>query len=108
INFIPDKDEQGNTRGFVLMGIDLTERLQFERKLETQNQELRQINSDLDAFIYTASHDLKAPVSNIEGLIYSIKDIINTESPDKEQLNQMLEYIDLSIQRFKNTVLDLT
>lgn len=43
------------------------------RELHEKNKELTRINNDLDNFIYTASHDLKAPVSNIEGLIYSLK-----------------------------------
>ncbi|MBC7451353.1 MAG: hypothetical protein H7259_07665 [Cytophagales bacterium] len=27
------------------------------------------INTDLDNFIYVASHDLKSPISNLEGLM---------------------------------------
>ena len=37
-------------------------------ELAIANRQLTRTNIDLDTFVYTASHDLKAPVSNIEGL----------------------------------------
>lgn len=36
---------------------------------ERQNQELRRANEELDNFLYAASHDLKAPVANLAGLM---------------------------------------
>ncbi len=36
---------------------------------ERQNQELRRANEELDGFLYAASHDLKAPVANLAGLV---------------------------------------
>ena len=37
--------------------------------LELKNKQLLRINNDLDNFIHTASHDLKAPITNMEGLL---------------------------------------
>lgn len=40
-----------------------------ERKMRSQNDELTKINSELDRFVYSTSHDLRAPLSSIRGLI---------------------------------------
>jgi PAS domain S-box-containing protein len=78
-------------------------------QLENKNKDLTRINSDLDNFIYTASHDLKAPISNIEGLIMSLREALQMEhSPKDGDTEIILEMIDKSIIRFKETISDLT
>lgn len=72
-----------------------------------KNQELLKKNNDLDNFIYTASHDLKAPVSNIEGLIHSLNDTLNAEGKN-EEVTTVIDHIENSISIFKNTIKDLT
>ena len=106
VRYLPDKDEKGNVRGFIVMGVDLTERLNYEKELSRKNEALKKINNDLDNFIYTASHDLKAPISNIEGLTNEIK---KNESYQKDnELQSLISFMEVSIQRFKNTIIDLT
>lgn len=78
-------------------------------ELAESNTQLSKTNADLDNFIYTASHDLKAPMSNIEGLLYSLRDCLQSE---KEQIDEDADYhlqlMENSINRFKSTLLDLT
>ena len=85
---------------------ELEKLTKIKAELYKKNNELIKINNDLDNFIYTASHDLKAPVSNIEGLIIVLKEVIKGCS--SEEQNEILNLIDKSIIRFKNTILDLT
>ncbi len=40
-----------------------------QKLIEEQNQELLKTNEELDRFVYSASHDLKAPLSSIKGLV---------------------------------------
>jgi two-component system, chemotaxis family, CheB/CheR fusion protein len=72
--------------------------------LKMAREELIKINNDLDNFIYTASHDLKSPITNLEGLSNRLRKIIGTD-PKTEPLFEMIEK---SIVRFKNTIHDLT
>src|SRR5690606_15194560 len=43
--------------------------LASEKAFKVKNLELEKTNIDLDNFIYTASHDLKSPIVNLEGLV---------------------------------------
>jgi len=53
-------------------------RLETLKELKKKNEELEVANNELDHFVYSASHDLKAPLSSILGLIniakYEVKD----------------------------------
>jgi PAS domain S-box-containing protein len=105
INFIPDKDEENKTRGIVVMGVDITDRIEYEKILENKNTDLKRINADLDNFIYTASHDLRTPIANLEGLLNGIKQDIHEHRGD---ISVMFDMMNLSIQRLKTTILELT
>lgn len=105
--YVPDKDEEGNVRGIVVMSVDLTERFKFEQELSQKNEELRKTNIDLDNFVYTASHDLKAPISNIEGILYSLNDTMPQECLDNPDVQLLLSMMNTSISKFKNTIQDL-
>lgn len=84
---------------------EIGERKKIEEALKQRNQELIKINGDLDNFVYTASHDLKAPISNIEGLIMSL----NHELLDANgETKIIIDLINQSILKFKDTLNDLT
>ena len=55
------------------LGRDITERKNTEQQLIAKNSELEKLNKELDAFVYSASHDLKAPLASILGLVELIK-----------------------------------
>jgi PAS domain S-box-containing protein len=76
-------------------------------ELTEKNGQLIRTNNDLDTFIYTASHDLKAPVLNIEGLIKNLERKLEREEVLKEDDHQMINMIHHSILRFKATIQDL-
>jgi PAS domain S-box-containing protein len=63
------KDHLGNTLYFEGTLEDITQSKRAERKLQKQFKELQKTNHELDRFVYSTSHDLRAPLASILGLI---------------------------------------
>ena len=78
------------------------------KELAESNVQLSKTNADLDNFIYTASHDLKSPVSNIEGLVNTLADVLKDKADVHEEVSPLLEMVHQSIERFAQTIKDLT
>jgi PAS domain S-box-containing protein len=87
---------------------DITERKLAEETLKARNEELQKTNNDLDNFIYTASHDLKAPITNIEGLVHMLVRHLSAGSLEAPVVDKVVTMMGTSIGRFKNTINDLT
>lgn len=77
-------------------------------ELAESNRQLTRINGDLDNFIYTASHDLKAPISNIEALLHALLRNLSAESLASERTQRITSLMQDSVERFKKTIADLT
>jgi CheY-like chemotaxis protein len=60
-------------------------------ELSKSNNELKKINVDLDNFIYTASHDLKAPILNMEGLVRVLYSIGITGNKDYDSVVERIK-----------------
>ena len=63
--------------------VDVSERLDHERSLAAQNEELSRLNGELTQFAYSASHDLKAPLATMSGLLeIALEDLAAGELED--------------------------
>lgn len=107
-NFISDKNEEGEVRGIIILAIDMTDRIIYENKLNERNIQLKKINRDLDTFVYIASHDLKSPISNIQGLTKLIYDILKNENKLTSELDAILDMMKQSSDKFNKTIRSLT
>jgi len=83
---------------------------QINQKLKARNKEiaaqaevLKTLNEELDQFVYRSSHDLKAPLSSVLGLIT----LVQYESKDANIINY-LEKIKISVDKLMLVLQDLT
>ena len=75
------------------------------KELLKSNEELKRINTDLDNFIYIASHDLKSPIDNIEGFIHLLRDSLAGRTTAEEE--EFLDMMTTSVNRFRKTIIEL-
>lgn len=80
-------DEHNNPFRMSGTGQDVTEIISKEELLKKQNEELLKTNKELDRFVYSTSHDLRAPLKSLLGLTDLIKE--NMEPGDTEQKERM-------------------
>ena len=75
---------------------------------EKFHKQAAMVNADLENFIYTASHDLKAPVVNIEGLLVTLTKKLTAKFFLDDEQNRMLSMIGASVDKLKLTIAHLT
>lgn len=88
--------------GFVTNFHDVTERQNAEEALKASNEELKKTNTELDRFVYSVSHDLRAPLASILGAI----GYAETETTDPDML-QNLALMKRSAQKLDGFIVDI-
>jgi PAS domain S-box-containing protein len=81
---------------------NISERKQIENQLKKQNVELQKINSELDRFVYSASHDLRAPLRSLLGLIQLVK-----MDAAKDRIEDYIKRMEKSIHNLDNFIQDI-
>ncbi|RZK62540.1 MAG: PAS domain S-box protein, partial [Hymenobacter sp.] len=111
----PLTDDQGQVTAVVVVATDVSQRVlarqqlaQANAELRTTNAHLTRTNTDLDNFIYTASHDLKAPITNIESLLLLLRKQLPAEARRAGLVPRVLAMMQDAIERFQLTIAQLT
>jgi signal transduction histidine kinase len=86
--------------------ISRTEQLSAKnQELNYYNEALQKANTDLDNFLYIASHDLKVPLINMEQLLK----FLHHDLPDKtDGVSDLLQKLSISVTRMKKTILAIS
>jgi PAS domain S-box-containing protein len=72
----PVMEPEGVVLGVSTIARDITERKRTEEESRAKNQQLSRLNEELLQFAYSASHDLKAPLATIQGLLsFAMQDL---------------------------------
>lgn len=105
INFtmIPVTNKDGEHSHWISVQRDVTEIKEKEKEREQLIGELTKNNNDLKQFSYITSHNLRAPLSNLTGLLNLIDDI-PIENPE---LKELIEGFSTSTHLLNETINDL-
>jgi PAS domain S-box-containing protein len=110
------KDQNGIVMGALSSALDITERKQAEEKIKILNELLEQriiertsqleaANKELEAFAYSVSHDLRAPLRAVDGfskfILEDYKDKLDSEG------KRFLNLIRSNIQKMDQLITDL-
>jgi PAS domain S-box-containing protein len=94
--------ENGEVTGVTVYSRDITHQTRTEDLLKRQNEELVKINSELDRFVYSASHDLRAPLMSVKGIL----NMLNID-PDKANTPHYLNLIEQSVDKLDSFISDI-
>lgn len=99
---MPYIQSDNKSNGAIITFNDITELKRTQHELDKKNKSLLRINADLDNFANTASHDLLAPLGNIEVSI----SMMNRKVTDPD-LSKFLTIINSSVKKFRALIDDI-
>jgi signal transduction histidine kinase len=118
----PRYAEDGRIDGVLVFAFEVTDQVRSRQQVQALNEKLQHTNTalsdtnaqltrtnvDLDTFVYTASHDLKAPITNIEGIVLALRETLPPTVQQDEMVAHLLDLLNQTVTRFQLTIGQLT
>jgi len=101
---VVERDERGNPLRMTGTHFDVTRRKNSEVELKKMTAELLRSNTELKQFAYIISHNLRAPIVNMQGLL----SLYDSDFPAAETNEKIIDKTRFSVQQLSNTLDDLT
>jgi len=80
-------------------------RKKAEKALRKQNEELVKINKELDSFVYSVSHNLRAPLMSVLGLINLVQ--VENKKSEQDGLSDYFSMMQQSIHKLDDTLKEI-
>ncbi len=74
--------------------VDITDKKIWEEELQEKNTLLEKSNEELDRFVYSVSHDLRAPLNSIQGLMN-----ISDTTEDVHEIKQLMDMMKTRVKK---------
>lgn len=74
-----------------------------EKELHQKNKELERVNSELERFVYSASHDMRAPLASIQGIVKVAK----SEGISDEKTAEYFSMVEQSANRLNDFITNI-
>lgn len=97
--------KEKKTNGVIITFVDITDRMKVLKELE-------RLNASHETFIYSVSHDLKAPLANIEGLVQhlikSSGELANKGGEESKKQKFVADLLDQSVKSMRDIINELS
>lgn len=107
ITFVPEFDEQGSVKGFILLASDITKHKQIEAELKAAKEAADVANATKSAFLANMSHEIRTPLGAVLGFSELM---LNSELTPSERFNnfEIIKRNGKLLSNIINDILDLS
>jgi PAS domain S-box-containing protein len=106
VQYIPDTDDTGRTRGFYVLANDITDRKAVEETLRQAKAQADAANQAKSAFLATMSHEIRTPLNGVLGMAQAMA--ADTLSPLQRERLEVVRQSGQSLLAILNDLLDFS